>query len=89
MHPLDERLLALYDDHDAAEITCVALARAGVSVSTHGRVRMKGRVTRGTQHGAGYRVMIAGKRYCVRQLVRRVWMCAPRATDLKYELWST
>jgi len=88
MRTYDERLLAMYADHDAAAITCVALARAGVSVSTHGRVCIKGKVTRGTRHGASYRVQIAGKKHCVRQLVRRVWMSAAHTTGLEHELWS-
>jgi len=87
-----QRLEALYEGWGHPKLSGVpsacALAKAGISVSTHGRVRFKdGKVTRGTRHGAGWRVMIDGKRQCVGKLTRRVWLNPPRDTHLKYELW--
>ena len=59
------------------------LARLGISVSTHGRLKIKGKITRPG------RVSIRNQKCCVNKLVRRVWLTEPHKTDLRYELWSS
>lgn len=88
-----ERLDALYaklgaDDQSPDVPSASALAKDGVSVSTHGRVKVNGKIVRGTRNGAGWRVTIANKKMCVKKLTKRVWLSAPHTTSLKYELWS-
>ena len=82
-----ERLDAFYKDPGDVP-SASALASVGISVSTHGRVKMNGKVVRGTRHGSGLRVTIDGKKHCAKKLVKRVWLTTPHTTDLKYELWS-
>lgn len=77
-----ERLDALYKN----EVPSASVL--GISVSTHGRVKVGGKITRGTRNGSGWRVTIDGKKLCVTKLVRRVWLTPPHTTGLKYELWS-
>ena len=89
-----ERLDALYvklraHDQSPDVPSASALAKAGITVSTHGRVKFQGKTTRGTRHGSGWRVAIDGKKYCVNKLVKRVWLTSPHTTGLKYELWSS
>ena len=88
-----QRLDALYeklraDDQSPDVPSASALAKANISVSTHGRVKVKGKLVKGTRHGTGRRVTIDGKRMCVNKLTKRVWLRPPNTTDLKYELWS-
>jgi hypothetical protein len=83
-----ERLDALYERSPGVP-SASALAKAGVRVSTHGRVDVNGKITRGSVHGNGRRVLIDGKRICVNKLVNSVWgLASPHSTDFTYEVWS-
>tara|TARA_B100000212_G_scaffold287668_1_gene228541 strand:+ start:236 stop:538 length:303 start_codon:yes stop_codon:yes gene_type:complete len=89
-----EHLDALYlklcaHDQSSDVPSASALAKDGISVSTHGRVKVQGKITRGTRNGSGFRVAIDGKKYGVNKLVKRVWLTSPHTTDLTYELWSS
>lgn len=89
----EEHLDGLYTklcahDQSADVPSASALTNAGISVSTHGRVNIKGKIARGTQNGSGWRVTIGGEKLCVNKLTKRVWLTPPHTTDLKYELWS-
>ena len=88
-----ERLDALYvklcaHDQSPDVPSASELAKADISVSTHGRVKVKGKITHGTRRGSGWRVTIDGKKHCVKKLVKRVWLSPPHKTNVRYELWS-